>query len=136
MAKKKDIRNTKEYRDWRKEVLELHGDACVLCGSKLLINVHHILPKKIYRKYVLDIRNGIPLCHKCHRSVHLKGYDFSRFLTDPHMLKVFLAYQDAMTNPDGSYHGFDINQCISLKRKAHRTPKFASKSKTLHTIPT
>jgi len=125
MAKKKDIRNSKEYREWRKSVLDAWGNKCVLCGSSKLINVHHILPKKIYRKYLLDFRNGIPFCYKCHREVHLFGYDFDDFLFDPHMKKVFAEYHKAMTNADGSYRGFDIDLCIAPKR--HKKPKTASK---------
>ena len=114
---KKDIRHTNEYRKWRKAVLALHGNKCVLCGSSSLINVHHILPKKIYHKYILDVANGLPLCYHCHRSVHLIGYDFSRFITNKLMLKTFKEYQKSMTNKDGSYNGFDIRLFKRLKKQ-------------------
>lgn len=65
-------RGSVEYNRWRMEVLERDNHMCVMCGETTGIEVHHI------RKYKddpnnIDPKNGVTLCHECHRNSHIKG---------------------------------------------------------------
>lgn len=71
----KNGRCSKEYRDWRKTVLERDNYTCTCCNRKGgELHAHHIEPwaLNIYKRY--DISNGITLCAKCHKEIHRKGY--------------------------------------------------------------
>ena len=60
------IRNTKEYRQFRKEVLERDNYICQECGSKENPEVHHIKALFEYPELAYEITNGKTLCHECH----------------------------------------------------------------------
>lgn len=62
----KKLRNTKEYRLWRKAVLERDDYTCIWCGSKDNLEVDHIKPFSHYPELRFAIDNGRCLCHKCH----------------------------------------------------------------------
>ncbi len=59
------IKYTKADREWAHAVKERDGFACVICGSTIKPNAHHILPRELH-KTKLDISNGISLCVKHH----------------------------------------------------------------------
>lgn len=61
-------RNTAEYNEWRKAVLET-GE-CAKCGSKENLEAHHILSAKDYPELRLDKTNGECICNKCHKDEH------------------------------------------------------------------
>lgn len=63
------IRNSPEYKEWRKKVFERDNYTCVLCGDKTSgnLNVDHILPFSIHPEFRLDINNGRTLCVPCHK---------------------------------------------------------------------
>lgn len=82
------IRDTIEYRDWRRKVFERDGYRCVWCGDEVGGNLEadHIIPfaavieklkfeegvSQLFEKamsYPLlwDIGNGRTLCKKCHK---------------------------------------------------------------------
>ena len=72
------VRHTARYRDWRDQVLEAKGRACVLCGSNDQVQVDHIVPlgkllkgvetfhDALSRPCVFDVDNGRPICIHCH----------------------------------------------------------------------
>ena len=65
------IRNSMEYRDWRKAVYERDGYTCQICGKRGgNLNAHHIKHFAQYPELRMDITNGITLCYDCHRAVH------------------------------------------------------------------
>lgn len=51
-------------RWWRRAVIAIHGERCVLCGRQP-VECHHIVKR---RHMVLrhDPKNGVPLCVACH----------------------------------------------------------------------
>lgn len=60
-----DIRATKEYRDWRDEVLSNH-DSCSECGNEDNLRAHHIVPISECEEKATDVDNGVALCKECH----------------------------------------------------------------------
>lgn len=74
--KNKKIRNSIEYRLWRKAIFERDNFTCQKCGEhggKLM--AHHINNFTDFSELRLAIDNGITLCKKCHTEFHKKyGY--------------------------------------------------------------
>lgn len=57
----------KLWEETRKEVFQIYGKKCILCGSEECIEVHHFDQTRSQnpaRKY--DTTNLVPLCKKCH----------------------------------------------------------------------
>lgn len=57
---------SKEYKQFRKKVLERDNYKCVKCGSKDNLQVHHIKPKKDYPNLIMNFDNVQTLCLLCH----------------------------------------------------------------------
>jgi len=69
--KKKDQRNSPEYRIWRRNVYQRDGFACMDCGEVGgELNVHHIEAYAKNKKLRLDVNNGVTLCVSCHKKRH------------------------------------------------------------------
>lgn len=64
--KKRRDDSRKEYRNWRKEVLERDKYTCVECGTNTNLEVDHIKPYAYFPELRYDISNGRTLCKKCH----------------------------------------------------------------------
>lgn len=64
-----DIRATKEYRDWRDEVLSTH-EACAECDNDENLRAHHIVPISECEEKATDVENGVALCKECHAEKH------------------------------------------------------------------
>jgi len=63
------IRNSLDYKIWRKNILERDNYICQECGisgNKSYLNVHHIKPFSLYYELRFDNNNAITLCKKCH----------------------------------------------------------------------
>lgn len=72
-TEEQDIRNSKEYSEWRKNVFERDDYTCQMCGKKGgTLNAHHIKSFKKYPKLRLKLSNGVTLCDECHRKLHKK----------------------------------------------------------------
>ena len=55
----------KKHKAWiRAQAIKKHGNKCELCGFKLVIDTHHILPKHKGGSHTID--NLIILCPNCH----------------------------------------------------------------------
>lgn len=68
-----DIRNSKQYADWRTSVFKRDLYTCQHCkqvGGEL--NAHHIKPFAKYKELRFEITNGLTLCKPCHLEVHKK----------------------------------------------------------------
>jgi hypothetical protein len=63
-------RNSKEVRQWRKEVLKRDNYKCAHCGSKENIQAHHIIEWSELEETRTDVDNGITLCVDCHAERH------------------------------------------------------------------
>jgi len=58
---------SKHWRRTRAEALKYYGEMCVLCGSKIGIEVHHRTYTRRGSELMQDL---IVLCEKCHRRFH------------------------------------------------------------------
>ena len=63
-------RNSKEAREWTKQIKELANYTCQCCGSKIEkgMAAHHILNWSSHKDLRYDLANGVCLCDKCHNS--------------------------------------------------------------------
>ena len=62
----KRIKSSKEYKEFRKKVLERDNYRCVKCGETENLQVHHIKPRKDYPDLVMNFDNVQTLCLLCH----------------------------------------------------------------------
>lgn len=60
-----EIRYTREYRFFRKAVLE-RDKKCVICGNINNLQVDHIQPQSLYPDLVYSLDNARVLCKSCH----------------------------------------------------------------------
>lgn len=61
-------RHSYEYIVWEKSVMERDENKCIICGSSLDIEVHHISPFSIDYENRTNIDNGVCLCKRHHSS--------------------------------------------------------------------
>lgn len=62
------LRRSKEYIQWRKEVISRAGGICEDCGSDENIEAHHIISIHKDITKALDKNNGMALCNACHKT--------------------------------------------------------------------
>lgn len=68
------LRNRREYKSWRRSVLERDNHTCVFCGLYNKQNhADHIKPFSVFTELRFDINNGRTLCPKCHYSTDTYG---------------------------------------------------------------
>lgn len=73
------IRNSLEYKEWRRKVVERDKRRCVLCKRKgnrdkgIKLEADHILPFLLYPELIFDVENGRTLCSNCHRNTPTYG---------------------------------------------------------------
>ena len=85
-----------QLNHWSKAVRERDENKCVICGKEKYIQAHHILPKRFFRNFALEIDNGISLCpaHHCFGkfSAHMNSVWFSEWLKNnrPELYKTAL----------------------------------------------
>lgn len=62
------LRNTPEYRAWRRAVFKRDGFACIIChSSNHDLEADHIKPFSVFPDLRLDVSNGRTLCEPCHK---------------------------------------------------------------------
>jgi len=62
------IRDSAEYKSWRRAVFQKDDFRCFDCGEKGgTLNADHIFPFAIFPRLRLDINNGRTLCIECHK---------------------------------------------------------------------
>lgn len=66
------IRKSRDYRIWRKAVLERDCQICVWCGNDKNLEADHIKPFYLFPELRFAIDNGRTLCKDCHYKRHYK----------------------------------------------------------------
>lgn len=69
-------------RHWSAFIRERDGHRCVDCHATERLSAHHICRKSLFGFAQFDTGNGITLCHRCHREVHL-GFNGHPSLLEP-----------------------------------------------------
>jgi len=64
-----DTRNSPEYREWVKSVID-RDKVCQCCGGEKHLEAHHIFGYKNNPDYRVNPDNGIALCKWCHGKYH------------------------------------------------------------------
>ena len=62
----KRIRQTKKYKEFRKQVLKRDDNKCVQCGNTENLQIHHIKSTKDYPDLIMEFNNVQTLCLLCH----------------------------------------------------------------------
>ena len=88
----KELRKSPEYRKYRKDVLEKDGYKCVICGSSVSPEIHHIYPFASYPSYRLDARYGITLCKEHHSTGEPDSFHavFGKYDNTPEQLEDYV----------------------------------------------
>lgn len=74
--KRFNIRNSKEYVNWRMSVFERDEFTCKICGQVGgNLQAHHIIRWADSIKLRFEIDNGITLCRNCHKEIHRRAMD-------------------------------------------------------------
>lgn len=71
------LRKSKEYLEWREQVLKRDNEQCIYCGKKDdKMNAHHILAWQFYPNLRFNVSNGVTVCQECHKKIHnIFGYN-------------------------------------------------------------
>lgn len=64
------VKNQKEYKQWRQEVLARAGFKCEVSGRTENLDCHHICEKAINNSKAFDADNGIVLNEEIHIEIH------------------------------------------------------------------
>lgn len=67
-------RNSRDYKHWRRLVLERDGNECQRCSSSEKLEAHHLNPFNVNKDLRYDIDNGVTLCEKCHSVKHKNSF--------------------------------------------------------------
>jgi 5-methylcytosine-specific restriction endonuclease McrA len=69
------LRNSKEFRQWRKAVFERDNWTCQTCFKRGgVLHPHHIKPFAFFPELRFSVANGQTLCESCHRLTETFGY--------------------------------------------------------------
>lgn len=63
-------RSSYQWKKKRREINDLYGGKCAVCGSDCNCQVHHIIPLSVLPELKLDNNNLVLLCGKCHELAH------------------------------------------------------------------
>lgn len=71
------IRQSAEYKEWRKQVLQRDHYACQVCSKRGgHLTAHHLWKFSEFPHLRFSINNGLTLCRDCHLSIKGKEYEF------------------------------------------------------------
>ena len=70
-SESRKVRGSIENRLWRESVFARDHWNCQNCGTNGVIHAHHIKPFAEHPELRFAIDNGITLCIKCHKQLHI-----------------------------------------------------------------
>lgn len=69
------LRNSSQYKRWRKSVFERDEYTCIFCGQKGgWLEADHIKQFAYYEDLRFDVNNGRTLCVDCHKKTDTYGW--------------------------------------------------------------
>jgi 5-methylcytosine-specific restriction endonuclease McrA len=71
---------------WRESIFQVAGVKCLVCLERAATQAHHIFNKSANNAFRYDIRNGLPVCMKCHLR--------ERYNPSPVTARAYEAYRD------------------------------------------
>ena len=80
------IKQSKEYREWRKIVMSERKYTCERCkeqGGRL--QIHHVEMICVSPERIMDKKNVILVCYKCHRLIHKHEQPVNQFLKEKYL---------------------------------------------------
>lgn len=78
LMEKHRLRSTKEWKNWRKSIFERDNYTCQECEVRGgYLEPHHIIPIRLNKNEIFNIRNGITLCRQCHKKTIWKESNFT-----------------------------------------------------------
>jgi len=85
-SENQQIRNSEEYKEWRKKVLFRDNYTCQHCLKKhKYLVAHHNYYFSEIPEIRYSIKNGITLCHKCHWNLHRRNKPLDKMFHKIHM---------------------------------------------------
>lgn len=86
--RRKNLRRSVEYADWRKAIFTRDNFTCQDCGDNRGGNLqaHHIKGFAEHAESRFDVDNGITLCQTCHERRHLKPAPLAKCRRKKHPL--------------------------------------------------
>ena len=91
----------------KRKLYERQGGKCPHCGQPFdyeAMELHHVLPLSRFPELGQSIRNGIMLCHRCHKEVHCNPYLNIQMMEDK-----------------AKEMGIELKDRYELRRVIHRT---------------
>lgn len=88
-----ELRDSFEYKEFRKEILRRDRYTCQVCGSKRKLQMHHLFPFSEYDDLRMAPENCLTVCFDCHDTMSEYGFHhlFGTRNTTPFL---FWAYVD------------------------------------------
>jgi len=80
----------REAIEWAKTIIRLCDFKCLLCGSNIKLEAHHIAPRATHPELSFDLSNGIALCVICHRGSNNKENVHAILRTDKNQYKLLM----------------------------------------------
>lgn len=62
----------RDLKKWAQEVKKAQGSRCDCCGEIKELQAHHLWAKSKHPSLIIEVSNGVGLCHECHSKYH--GY--------------------------------------------------------------
>jgi len=82
----------KKYKAWiRIQAIKRYGNKCELCGYKLVVETHHILPKN--KGGLHEINNLMVLCPNCHAVITRKYFSLKNRKDIPDLRRKLITLQ-------------------------------------------
>ena len=68
---RKKVRNSDEWKEWRKKVYERDDYTCQGCDSRgVKLHPHHLIARSKNPEFIFEAWNGQTLCEYCHFDLH------------------------------------------------------------------
>ena len=105
------IRSSREYKKFRESVLEKDNHKCIICGSSVDLQVHHIYPFALFPDDRMRVEHAATLCADHHT---IKSSSFhGLFGTRNNTPEQFEYYVNLMRPEYGNDEHYDVNKYMN-----------------------